>query len=101
MSDVPDDMIPDHGAEDGFSLVVSDEEVPSCLDCGRRMTVKSLQVDGLESDTDAGAYRCPECDEGAIEFEEPVPIEDFLRNFSPEELDEVAEEIDPSDEVDE
>lgn len=101
MSDVPDDMIPDHDAEDGFSLVVSEEGAPSCPDCGRQMTVKPLQVDSLESDTDAGAYRCPECDEGAIEFEESVPIEDFLRNFSPEELAEVAEDIVPSDEVDE
>lgn len=101
MTDVPDDMIPDHGAEDGFSLVVSDEEVPSCPDCGRQMTAKPLQVDSLDSDTDADTYRCSDCGEGAIEFEEPIPIENFLRNFSPEELDEVAEDIVPSDEVDE
>jgi len=61
MSDLPDDMIPDSGPEDEYSLVLTDEDAPACPDCGSEMAAKAVRRGGYESDSDTESYRCPEC----------------------------------------
>lgn len=95
MSDVPDDMVPDHNRAAGFSLVVGADETPTCPECTVEMTVKPLQLDGLESDAKADAYRCPQCGEFFVEFPDSLPLDDFHRNFSFEDLEKAINRKDP------
>jgi predicted RNA-binding Zn-ribbon protein involved in translation (DUF1610 family) len=62
MSELPEGMVPFHDRENGFSLVIGEEDAAECPDCGGKMTIKKpLKCDELNTEAQIDAYRCPEC----------------------------------------